>query len=493
MKFFLVIATFVFLISSCATIVSRTPHVFMKQKNHTVTIKKQKDIFKDFLWSQPPSYAQKVYFTRNQLKIPFKKGILNFTRKANGMIILRNNKLKIAVSPVKTTGKYYYNLDELTWRTVYKLNKVLISYWVTENRPITNTKVEYKKVPVQKKRQVYDADRKAMRTEFYTDWENQSTSKSSIKYKDVRVMKTKWVNKQMTVASLIIPSYTIYHFDTGNNNTFLLYKIVDSKGPHYYFQNISYYSTFYHIRTASGKTDSVKLIFLDGNQNGKYDDPEDYVLFNTRKLKNKRLKCIKIGGFASNQWINLKWLAKESFISIKVHSEKKKVNFINANNTYLQNKKRGRIKITGLPEKGLLRINGKQYKYNDSFNAKIEYGHYKVNIHQYGCFDKKVYFVINKKNPVFTWHYEKPDPAVTLKVNSTRFETFKFTAKNSKNRKWFVFNKNRLTIPPGKYLFILNDSKNYFIKTGIVKGGEIWIFDQTEDKLFQEPHSKSFY
>lgn len=468
-----------------AQLVVRMPERNMVKGDRSLPFEYKADIFENYLWVTPPLYGKEVFFDNGRLNVPFAGGVLKFSRLDDGSITMDENGKIVSATASVTKEDHYYNLDILKWKTIMRQRQVPKTEWVTERVAVTKTRWVTERVPVQKTRTVYDPVTKSHRTETYTDWETRSRCETYTDYEDRRVTKTTWEWQTVPEQVLDIPQYTAYKFPLQNDNQIMLYTIADDKGRHYMFQHMGYCIAGDKVPGIFGKDIPILLVLLDGDQDGFFDGPGDYIMYNTWNPYDRNQKYQQIMNYQDNRWLRLQSLAEESFITVKADPASKQLSLINANTLFLGDSSRGTITITNLPKDGKLFINGRQYKYNKKgeFKTKIEYGRYRAVISRKGYFDQTIHFLVDKTHPTFITAYTEQPRSASLTLINHGFRTWKFTVIDNSGKEWTVYNNNVLAIPGGNYRIIVSGGGNYFYKEAAVQEGEDWVYDFTADTL----------
>lgn len=485
----IILITIIFLIiftSTCfAATVKRKPNFNIISGDRNLTFEYHQDIFQDYLWVNPPLYGKEVLFENNQATVTFAGSVLKFTHQADSSIIMYEAENSVTSIAVTTPGDHYYNRDILEWKIEMRQKYVPVSKWVTETVPVHKTRWVTERVPVQKTRTVYDSMSNSHRTEYYTDWETRTWPETYTEFESRQVLKTVWEWQSVPERILDIPQYTVYQFPLQNGGQVMLYVVADETGRHYFFQHISYCLANDKFPGFLGIKIPVQLVLIDGDQDGFFDGPGDYLMYNTWNPYDLQQKYAPILYYQDNGWIQLQQLAEEFFQTIKVDPVSRQLNVIDANTPFLKNNSWGTIIISNLPAQGRLVINGHQYKYGKKgvFKAKIEHGRYKAVISQKGHFDQIINFLIDKDNPTFQGEYVEQPLAATLTLINHGFRAWQLTAIDDNGKEWHVFNDDTLALPGGNYRFVVSDGGNSFFKEATIQEGEEWVYDFTADSL----------
>ena len=471
------------ILSACATMVTRSADRNLARADRNLAVEIHNDIFDDFLWLTPPSYGKKVLFNDGHARLDFAGRKLEFRQIDNDIVSMAEDGGNPIQEMVSSSKDHYFNLDLLHWKTELRWRQVSETHMVSEPVMVTVTEMHTAM------RSVYDSFSKSYRMESVSE------PRTVTRWENRMVMKTEWVWRRVPVQVLDIPSYDSWRFTTNSGFKVILYALPQAGGRVWYFQNLSYAQAAEEVRSIFGTAVTAKLVFLDANQDGIYDGPDDALLYNTWNPYDQSSRRQDVLEYSDNRWQKLRNLAEDAFLGFQIDPGTNNLAIINANTPFLGSRKNGDIIISKLPARAAVMINGRRYRAGRDgvFDSEIQYGHYKLTVSDPGYFDWVMRFTVDAEHPFFKGEYARQAAAASLQLVNHGYRAWRLSATDTQGIESGVNNQNNLALAAGEYRIELAGGGNVFSKTLTVKVGEVWIYDFTRDTLVLKPNETLFY
>jgi hypothetical protein len=233
-----------------------------------------------------------------------------------------------------------------------------------------------------------------------------------------------------------VPEYQFFNIVLPDGSNLILYR--DKRK--YYLQNISY--IFCRDEDRSG------IIFVDNDVNGSYNDPADGVIFFTLNKFYHDFRVIQEG-----IWYSERYLRNNYFISFGFEGDK--LNIINRNDPYYNNRAKGTIKFKNLPAGACVIINGQRYASlnNRSPGYSCQFGLYHIEISQKGHLDFDTAMLIDSMVPERVITYPGTPPCAFMKIKNNYHGVYSVLITDTSGYRKCFINKRRINIPQGHITF----------------------------------------
>jgi len=413
-------------LGSCTTLVTRWPIGSKEKGSSELEAVRKKSIFEDFVWTVPD-------FQVKQIRDKFVWEGQQYTFTVNGsQLVLTDGANTLNFQRKSSTGKYYYDLSKLKMAQIQQSRWVSKTVTVPEQVMVTKTRM----VP----RTTLGANgttSTSMESEMYTDYETRF------------VTKTTWDWETYFESAYQVPNLNYFDVDIPGKPHLIIYEIPEKSTLVYYLQNPEYYVAKEEGESFVGTKD-VRLLFMDADSNGSYQDPDDRVLFNVWNPYDQNSKYRTINHFMDNHWYRLKEIQEDNFTTFEFRGNRLAIAY--ANDKYLRNPGKGRIKITNIADRNAtVIINGKEYFTGFGSEFPAQFGKYRLLVRTRGHLDFEKVFEINEETPEVTVQYEVTQPAGILKIkNIFLYDTYKVFVRSADFAK--VYDSPReINLPFGKY------------------------------------------
>jgi hypothetical protein len=256
-------------------------------------------------------------------------------------------------------------------------------------------------------------------------------------------------------------------------------------GSHeYYFQNTSYYVAPDTEKGFWGNTNTVKILFIDSNANGYFFDDDDHLLFNTWDPYAQDSAYQEISDFNDNLWYRVSELKNKYFMTFRPEEDLSGIAITNINSAYIGNKATGKLRISNLPPEASVRINGQEYRQDGKgiLDAKIEYGHYQVDITREYHLDFTDTFTIDTGSTQYTLAYKETDTAGLFVLANHTFRNWKLTFEDAGGTKT-VYNTEKVSLKPGRYKITVSSGGFSLVKEADISAGSTVTYDYSSNTL----------
>lgn len=250
-------------------------------------------------------------------------------------------------------------------------------------------------------------------------------------------------------AGALLPS-TYYVFQINDQQKLIAYLrhsggiLGDSiiKGEYFMIQN----PTCIKSKLSDGRT----LLVLDTDANGSYDDDKDQVLVLGIPSNDKHP--------TPSSWHSHYDLRNKSFITLEIADDK--IVIESPQGSYYGSKERGNISIKGMPENGMLFMNGEEVA--NPKNGKpisAEFGYYRYLFAVPGRMDSRGEVIVNAKNMAPSIAYEETGPAVWVRILPGYWTDFSVSIQNPAGEPRICQSPDHLDLMPGKNVVVFKDLK----------------------------------
>jgi hypothetical protein len=412
------------------------------------------NIFAEFGWTKPDVKSKAI--TLSSKSFVFDGVEYSLSESSEGELMLSDGKGYSFTSKLSKSKKdIYYDKSILLIKDTVKYRWVSHQEYRMENRLVTKTRPAT--------RYQYDFVSKTTRTVYYQE----SYSVMEQHY----VPYTSWRWESYHEYALNIPVYNYYSLKLKDYTQLFVYEIQEQGEIKYFLQNPSYISAQDEAK--------INYIVVDNTCSGDYSGKENIILFNTWNPYSQSSSYKSMPYFRENSWYKSAYLYEEYFYEVSVTADSLILH--NKNDEFKNEKRKGKLSITNMPEKAEIQINGREYSLKNDRPYNCEYGLFTIRIVRKGYLDFEKSFVVNESSSENTIRFEETNPAIVFKIKDNVLSEYFLEVSNKSGYSRIYHNTDEVNLPEGENTIEIYSQGYSFKKVIVAEPGKEQIFDFQEE------------